>query len=118
MEVRHHLASCRRVRYQRETHLFAIANFCPPGDLDGGRTRDRRNRLHWGTAQKEGMDGTRAKEESQKGEPIRRPRVDPSRTAVAFDIRFKMDLEGPFTQNEAKKGEDQVHIVEVRENTR
>ena len=50
------------------------------------------------------MDGTRAKEESQKGEPIRRPRVDPSRRAVAFDIRFKMDLEGPFTQNEAKRG--------------
>ena len=74
MEVRD-LASCRRVRDQRETLLFAIANFCPPRDLE------RRNRLHWGTAQKEGMDGTRAKEESQKGEPIRRSKVDSPRRA-------------------------------------
>ena len=50
----------------------------------------RRNRLHWGTAQKEGMDWTRAKEESQKGEPIRRSKVDTSRRAELWLLIFAL----------------------------
>ena len=50
--------------------MFAIANFCPPRDLDGGPENAATDCIG-GTAQKEGMDGTRAKEESQKGDPIK-----------------------------------------------
>ena len=43
-----------------------------------------------GTAQKEGMDGTRAKEESQKGEPIRRSKVDSLRRAELWLLIFAL----------------------------
>ena len=101
------LASRRRVGERRERDPFVCHRQFLSSSRPGWRTDPGTPQqiALGGPHKKRGWkDGTRAKEESQKGEPIRRPRVDPSRRAVAFDIRFKMDLEGPFTQNEAKRG--------------
>ena len=78
-------------RPERETLLFAIANFCPARDLDGGRTRNAATDCIGGPHKKRGwMDGTRAKEESQKGEPIRRSKVDSSRRAELWLLIFAL----------------------------
>ena len=119
MEVRD-LVSCSKGERPERDPFVCHRQFLS-SSRPGWRTDPkRRNRLHWGTAQKEGMDGWDESKRriSKRGtnSSIESGFFTESR-AVAFDIRFKMDLEGPFTQNEAK-GEDQVQILEARENTR
>ena len=118
MEIRD-LASCRRVRDQGERP------FCLPSPIsvllatwmaDGPET-PQQIALGDRTKRGDGWDESKRRISKRGTNSSTESGFFTESRAVAFDIRFKMDLEGPFTRNEAK-GEDQVQILEARENTR